>query len=62
MSLVVKSNIKKAVKDLQGKEEEITSVAEEVGMALERKVEEVLRDGIKRAKANGRKTLQARDL
>jgi histone H3/H4 len=62
MPLVVKSNIKKVVKDLQGKEEEITSVAEEVGTALERKVEEVLRDGIKRAKANGRKTLQARDL
>ncbi len=62
MSLIVKSNIKKAVKDLQGKDEEITSVAEEVGTALERKVEEVLRDGIKRAKANGRRTLQARDL
>ena len=62
MSLIVKSNIKKVVKDLQGKEENVTSVADEVGMALERKVEEVLRDGIKRAKENGRRTLQARDL
>jgi histone H3/H4 len=62
MTLIVKSNIKKVVKDLQGKEENVTSVADEVGMALERKVEEVLRDGIKRAKDNGRKTLQARDL
>ena len=62
MSLIVKSNIKKAMKDLQGKEEEVTSVAEEVGTALERKTEEILRDAIKRAKLNGRRTLQARDL
>ncbi|MEK6945897.1 MAG: histone-like protein [Nanoarchaeota archaeon] len=62
MSLIVKSNIKKVVKDLQGKEENVTSVADEVGTALERKVEEVLRDGIKRANENGRRTLQARDL
>jgi len=62
MTLIVKSNIKKVVKELQGKEEEVTSVAEEVGMALERKVEEILIDAIKRAKANQRRTLQARDL
>ena len=60
--LVVKSNIKKVVRELQGKEEEITSVAEEVGMALERKVENLIKDGIARAKANQRRTLQARDL
>jgi len=62
MVLIVKSNIKKVVKELQGKEEEVTSVAEEVGMALERKVEEILRDAIKRSKENQRRTLQARDL
>jgi histone H3/H4 len=61
MSIIVKSNIRKVVKDLD-KENAISSVADEVANALERKVEEVLRDGIKRAKANGRKTLQARDL
>ena len=61
MSLIVKSNIRKVVKDLD-KENVISSVADEIGMALERKVEEILIDGIKRAKANGRKTLQARDL
>ncbi|MEK6917352.1 MAG: histone-like protein [Nanoarchaeota archaeon] len=61
MTLIVKSNIKKVVSDLD-KEKAVTSVADEVGMALERKVEEVLRDGIKRAKENGRRTLQARDL
>lgn len=61
MSLIVRSNIRKAVKDLD-KENSISSVADEVELALERKVEEILRDGIKRAKENGRKTLQARDL
>lgn len=61
MALIVKSNIKKVVKDLD-KENAVSSVAEEVGMALDRKVEEVLSEAIKRAKANGRRTLQARDL
>jgi len=61
MAIIVKSNIKKTVKDLD-KENSISSVAEEVGLALERKVEEIISDGIKRAKANGRRTLQARDL
>lgn len=61
MGLIVKSNIRKVVKELD-KEDSISSVAEEVGRALERKVEEVLRDGIKRARENGRRTLQARDL
>lgn len=61
MSLIVKSNIRKTVKELD-KENSVSSIAEEVGFALERKVEEILRDGIKRAKANGRRTLQARDL
>lgn len=61
MVLVVKSNIKKVVKELD-KENSVSSVAEEVGMALEKKVEEILTEGIKRAKSNGRRTLQARDL
>jgi histone H3/H4 len=61
MVLIVKSNIRKVVKELD-KENAISSVADEVGTALERKVEELLRDGIKRAKENKRKTLQGRDL
>mgnify|MGYP000468680257 CR=1 FL=1 len=60
--LIIKSNIKKAVKELQKNNEEITSVAEEVGRALDRKVEELLLAAIKRAKANHRRTLHARDL
>ena len=59
--LIVKSNIRKVVKELD-KENVVSSVAEEVGMALEKRVEELIREGIKRAKANQRKTLQARDL
>lgn len=61
MTLIVKSNIKKVVKELD-KENFVSSVAEEVGMALEKEVEEILRKGIKRAKENKRRTLQARDL
>lgn len=61
MALIIKSNIRKVVKDLD-KENAISSVADEVEIALERKVEDILSDGIKRAKANGRRTLQARDL
>lgn len=61
MALIVKNNIRKVVKELD-KEDSVSSVAEEVGMALERKTEEILSDAIKRAKANGRRTLQARDL
>ena len=62
MGLIVRSNIKKVVKDLQKENEEITSVAEEVGQALELKVEELLEKAIERAKANKRRTLHARDL
>lgn len=61
MSLVIKSNIRKVVKDLD-KENAISSVADEVERALDRKVEDILVGAIARAKANGRKTLQARDL
>lgn len=61
MPLIIKSNIRKVVKELD-KENSVSSVAEEVGPALERKVGDILEQGIKRAKANGRRTLQARDL
>jgi histone H3/H4 len=61
MGLIVKNNIKKIVKELD-KENAISSIAEEVGAVMEKKVEEMLRDAIVRAKANGRRTLQARDL
>ncbi len=61
MTLIVKSNIKKVVKELD-KEHDVSSVAEEVGVALDKKIEDILEKAIKRAKANKRRTLQARDL
>jgi histone H3/H4 len=61
MSLIIKSNIRKVVKELD-KDEMISSVADEVETALERKVENILMDAIKRARENKRHTLQARDL
>ncbi len=61
MGIIIKSKIKRVLKELD-KENVVSSVAEEVGRALERKVEEILIEAIKRAKANGRRTLQARDL
>ena len=76
MALVIKSNIRPTVKELQesktfqssakdverDKENFVSGVAEEVETALEKKVEDILTEAIKRAKANGRRTLQARDL
>ncbi len=61
MVLIIKSNIRRVVKELD-KENSVSSVSEDVETALEKKVEEILIEGIKRAKANGRRTLQARDL
>ena len=61
MSLIIKSNIRKKVKELD-KDGSIGNVAEEVEEALDKKVEEILSKAIERAKANQRKTLQARDL
>ncbi len=62
MTLIVKSNIKRVVKEIQKGSEDVTSVAEEVGVALEKKVEAILEDAIERAKKNHRRTLHARDL
>jgi len=61
MAIITKSNIRKTIKDLD-KDNAVSSVADEVETALERKVEEILRDAIGRAKSNKRRTLQARDL
>ena len=61
MALIIKSNVRKVVKELD-KENRISSVADEVEIELEKKVENLLDDAIKRAAANKRRTLQARDL
>ena len=54
IDLIIKSKIKSAVPEL--------SVAGEVPEALNKKVLEILQHASARAKANGRRTLQARDL
>jgi len=54
IDLIIKSKIKSAVPGM--------SVAGEVAEELNNKVLELLERGVKRAKANGRRTLQARDL
>ena len=52
--IIVKSKIKEAVPSL--------NVAGEVADALNKKVLKLLEEASERAKANGRRTLQARDL
>ena len=61
MSIINKSRIREIVKKLD-ETNTITNVAEEVEKELEIKVEGMLKNGIKRAKANQRRTLLARDL
>lgn len=53
-NLIVKSNIKEACPEL--------NVSEEVSEALNKKIENILKEASDRAKANGRRTLYARDL
>ena len=60
-NLVIRSNIKKVVNEID-KTKKITSVSDEVGRAFEDKTRELLEKAIKRAEANNRKTLLARDL
>jgi histone H3/H4 len=54
MSLIVKAKIKDVAKDV--------NVAGDFAEALNKKVEELVMAAVERAKANGRKTVQARDL
>ncbi|MCK9596839.1 NFYB/HAP3 family transcription factor subunit [Candidatus Pacearchaeota archaeon] len=61
MGIIIKSQIRPLIKELD-KDNSISSVADEVEIALERKVENLLSDAIKRARENKRRTLQARDL
>ena len=43
-------------------DEKLIGVLNDLGTLIEKKLEDVLTDAIKRAKANSRKTLQARDI
>jgi len=53
-SLVVRSKIKEFVKDM--------NVSGDFADALSKKVETLIKEAMERAKANGRRTVQARDL
>ena len=53
MALVIKNNIRKYVE---------LSVADEVELELERRVEEMLKKAEERAKSNQRRTIFARDI
>ena len=52
--LIVESRIRDSVDGM--------NVAAEVAPALAKKVQKILDEAVERAKANGRRTLQARDL
>lgn len=54
VDLIVKSKIKEAVSDL--------NISSDVPEALNKRVLQLLKDAAQRAKDNGRRTLQARDL
>jgi len=54
VDLIIKSKIKEAAEGL--------NVSSDVPSALNKKVESLLKSAVERAKANGRRTLQARDL
>jgi len=54
IDLIIKSKIKSTVPDLQ--------VSSDVPEALNKKVLHILKEAAERTKANGRRTLQARDL
>ena len=59
--IVVRTKIKEIVKKLD-EEGSVNNIAEEVGDALDKEVEEILKKAIQRVKKNQRKTLFARDL
>lgn len=52
--LVVRSKLKSIVGDIH--------VAEDLAEHLSKKVENILKEAVERAKANGRRTVQAKDL
>ena len=54
MSLIVRSQIKEHTKDM--------NVSGDFAEVLSKKVEHLIAEAIERAKANGRKTVQSRDL
>lgn len=52
--LIVVSNIKKVARKI--------NIASDVPVALNKKIEQIIKDAVQRAKANNRKTLQGKDI
>jgi len=61
VNLIIKSNIKKVVKEID-KEGKVPNISGDVAEELDKKATEILQKAVERAKANGRRTLYARDL
>ncbi|MEK6872322.1 MAG: histone-like protein [Nanoarchaeota archaeon] len=61
MTLIIRSKIREVVKRIDP-QEEVSSIAADVGDTLELVVEDILRKAVDRAKKNQRRTLLARDL
>ncbi len=59
MSLIVKSKVKEYLEQAAG---EKVSMAGDLPDALEEKVKQLLEEAVRRAKANNRKTVMAKDL
>ncbi len=59
MSLVVKAKVKDYMEQAAG---EKISVSSDFVDALDEKVQALIKDAVRRAKANGRKTVMAKDL
>lgn len=54
VNLVIKSNIKKVAKKI--------NIATDVADALNKRVEQIIKEAVARARANSRKTLQGKDI
>ena len=59
--IIVRTKIKEIVREID-EDKIVNNISEEVGPAIDEKVKQILRDAVKRAKANQRRTLFARDL
>ena len=57
--LVVRSKIKDYAKNKKG---ETLNVSGDFGDVLSKRVEEMIKEGVRRAEENGRRTVQSRDL
>jgi histone H3/H4 len=58
--IIIKSKIREVVESTGTKE--VNNISEDVADALDKKVRELIKEGVKRAEDNHRKTLYGRDI